>query len=392
MAYSSKLLVPLFAFFVLYGPQPLLPRLAEVFAVTHSRAALIMTATLVPLAVAPVAYGAVLARVSARTVLLVSVAGLGIFTIGFGLVESFPTSSFPAAVTLRLGQGLLLPAILTATMTALSETTATARMQAVMSAYIATTVAGGLGGRLLAGVLATNASWTHFFVLVGAALLASLPVIWRIPAGSAAATRPTGGWHLRAVLRRRSTWRIYLAIACLFFVFVGVLTFLPFRVKALAPATTDQGIALLYCGYLMGIVASLAAPRLIARVGTPGRTLLAGYAIYALSVPLLLVGVLPAVFAAIFVFCFGMFLVHAIASSWVNERAGEARGLVNGLYVASYYSGGVLGSYLPGLVFERFGWAPMLAGLLGIAAIGLVLAASAVRADRAVDTPPHAET
>jgi len=378
VTYLPKLLVPVLAFFVLYGPQPLLPRLAEVFAVSESRAALLMTAALVPLAVAPVAYGAVLARVSARRVLLVSVAGLGVFTIGFGLVESFP-----ALLALRLGQGLLLPAILTATMTALAETTATERMQAVMSAYIAATVTGGLGGRVLAGVVATNLAWPAFFLGVGAALLASLAIVRTIPAGGAAARQAVSAARLDAVWRRAAIRRVYPAIACLFFVFVGVLNFLPFRVTALAPGTSDQGIALVYGGYIMGIAASLGAPRLIARLGSPGRTLLGGYAVYALSLPLLLIGHVPALVAALFVFCFGMFLVHAVASSWVNERAGAERGLVNGLYVAFYYAGGVLGSYLPGLVYERLGWAPMLAGLLAVTLLGAALMAAAVRADDA---------
>ena len=378
MAYLWKLIVPVLAFFVLYGPQPLLPRLAGVFAVSESRAALLMTAALVPLAIAPVAYGAVLTRVSARRVLLVSVAGLGVFTIGFGLVDSFP-----AALALRLGQGLLLPAILTATMTALSETTSTHRMQAVMSAYIAATVTGGLGGRLLAGVAATNLAWPVFFLGVGGALLASLAVVATIPADSAAASRSVGATRLDTIRRQPGVWRVYPAIACLFFVFVGVLNFLPFRVTALAPGTSDQGIALVYGGYIMGIAASLGAPRLIARLGSPGRVLLGGYAVYAASLPLLLAGHVGALVAAIFVFCFGMFLVHAVASSWVNERAGRARGMVNGLYVASYYAGGVLGSYLPGLVYERFGWAAMLAGLLGVTLAGLALMAAAVRADTA---------
>lgn len=57
-------------FYALYAPQPLLPVLAETFAVSESRAALLITVSLLPLALAPVAYGFLLQRLSARRVLI----------------------------------------------------------------------------------------------------------------------------------------------------------------------------------------------------------------------------------------------------------------------------------------------------------------------------------
>lgn len=90
------------------APRPLLPRLAEAFAVSESQTALLMTATLLPLGIAPIAYGAVLARATSRQVLLIGVGALGLVTLLLGL---------------RLAQGLVLPAVLTAMMTALSERT-----------------------------------------------------------------------------------------------------------------------------------------------------------------------------------------------------------------------------------------------------------------------------
>jgi len=38
--------------------------------------------------------------------------------------------------------------------------------------------------------------------------------------------------------------------------------------------------------------------------------------------------------------------------------------VVNGIYLAFYYSGGVLGSYLPGFVYRCFGWSSFVSILL----------------------------
>jgi len=74
----------------------------------------------------------------------------------------------------------------------------------------------------------------------------------------------------------------------------------------------------------------------------------------------------------LFIFCGAMFLVHSIAAAWVNTVAGEKRRLVNALYLTFYYLGGVLGSVLPGLVYESMGWNYFIGVLLLDAVVGLV--------------------
>jgi len=367
---TLSLAITILSYFVLYGPQPLLPRLGDTFGVSESQTALLMTLTLLPLGVAPIAYGAVLSRVSSRNVLLAGVAGLGVASILFGAV-----GQFGALLALRLVQGLLLPAVLTAMMTALSERTEKSRMQRVMSAYIASTIVGGLGGRLISGTFATYAQWPEFFFLVGAGLLATLPFLWRTPSGSAARDERITLRGLREVWVRDRNWQMYAAIFCLFFVFVGVLNFLPFRVRQLHPGASEFTIGLIYTGYVMGIATALGTRRIIAVLGSARRARVAGYTIYAASLAPMLLPSLAALFASIFGFCLGMFLVHSIASATVNQSGGRQRGMVNGLYVSSYYAGGVLGSYLPGLILERVGWTPMVATLAAVAALGVVLIA-----------------
>ena len=47
----------------------------------------------------------------------------------------------------------------------------------------------------------------------------------------------------------------------------------------------------------------------------------------------------------------------------------------NGLYVAFYYGGGTVGSFVPGIAYRQWGWGAFLAVLAAVALAGLALAA-----------------
>jgi MFS family permease len=63
-----------------------------------------------------------------------------------------------------------------------------------------------------------------------------------------------------------------------------------------------------------------------------------------------------AIFATMFFICGGMFFVHATAMGTMNKLASEHRAIANGLYISIYYAGAALGSWLPGLIYQEFGW------------------------------------
>ena len=69
-----------------------------------------------------------------------------------------------------------------------------------------------------------------------------------------------------------------------------------------------------------------------------------------------------------------MFTAQALGPSYVNETAREAKGGASALYLACYYLGGTLGSWLPGLAWQRWGWN----GVAGASLLALCAAALAV--------------
>jgi len=59
-----------------------------------------------------------------------------------------------------------------------------------------------------------------------------------------------------------------------------------------------------------------------------------------------------------------MFTLHSVLSAFLNHLETERKGLINGLYVSAYYSGGALGSYFPGFIYQGVGWPAFIAFLL----------------------------
>jgi YNFM family putative membrane transporter len=376
----SVILVTILTFFVIYGPQPLLPLLAKTYDLTSSEAALLITVTMFPLSLAPITYGYVLEAVPAVRLLRLSVLALGLSTIVFGLADSFP-----ALVGLRFIQGLLLPAVLTSLMTYLSKVGEERQLQRVISIYIAATISGGYLGRLLSGLSATFFNWNVFFLLVGTALLMTIILLGRLKVQAPIfGAKPTPRLLVSA-LRTGSFVRLYGIIFCMFFIFAGFMNFIPFRLVELWGQPSELLTGLIYTGYLAGLFTSLGSAQIINRLGNEKQALRLGIGVYLLTLFLTAGAGGWGLFGLLFIFCGAMFLVHATAAGWLNRMASSGKGIANGLYISAYYFGGVLGSYLPGLVYQRYNWTIFILALIAVGLIALALSWQAPAPDRPVN-------
>ena len=91
--------------------------------------------------------------------------------------------------------------------------------------------------------------------------------------------------------------------------------------------------------------------------------------------PLLLVPNLPAILAGLVLVAVGTFFAQAAATSYVGRTARSDRAAASGLYLSSYYCGGLAGAVVFGVVYDRAGWEAAVAGLglATLAGIGLGL-------------------
>jgi MFS transporter, YNFM family, putative membrane transport protein len=368
-SFAIILFTTVLAFSVLYAPQPLLPMLAQDLGVSEAAASLLITVTLLPLSVAPILYGYLLESVTARRVLIASCALLALTALGLAAGPGY--SGFLAV---RFLQGLLLPAVLTALMTYVAASTPPERVGRAMAVYVASTVFGGFAGRAFSGLVSQAAGWQTTFFLLGLLLLLATALLLRLkgdPPSRFSRVRPSA---VREVLKTQGMVRAYAIIFCAFFVFAALLNFLPFRLVALDAQLGPGTIALLYTGYLMGIVVSLVSGRVVALLGSERAVVALGLALLLAATLLFQTGSIPFVFANMFLLCAGMFFVHSVLPGYVNRLQPARPGVVNGLYVAAYYAGGSAGSFLPAVLLGGLGWSAYVMALAGVSAVALVLA------------------
>lgn len=353
----------------IYAPQPLLPVLASQFGVSRSTAALVTTATMLPLGLAPLAYGFFLDAVPAKPLIGASLALLSVGTGGLCLAPDF--SWF---LVIRVGQGLLVPALLTALMTYLATSAPAASVRRVMAVYIAVTVFGGFFGRFFAGLSAQAFGWRIPFAGLAVCLLLCAVLCAFLPPDGRAAFSPIRLAYAPAVLRKPGFASAYIVVSLLFFVFSGMLNLLPFRLERLVGGYSPFRAGAMYAGYLMGIITCLTSHRIARRLGGPTRAMPVGAVIVIAAAAVFSLPSQAAIFASVFVLCTGMFLAHSVAPGVLNSAEKEHKGLVNGLYISFYYSGGALGAYLPGLALGRFGYGAAAALLMGAAALAALVA------------------
>lgn len=342
--------VTVLTFSALYAPQPLLPVLSSEFSVSKTTAALMTTFTLIPLSFAPFIYGFILESVSAKKMVTFSM-----FFLSLTELLIFFSKSFHFLLAIRLFQGFLIPAILTSLMTYVSKLSEAGKLQKSMSIYISATIVGGFLGRAVSGFISFSFGWRYTFLALFICILLSLFFILKLKSDVKVSSGKIVFQDIYKTLKNKNILFSYLGIFFLFSAFAGFLNFLPSRINELSSKINEFKIGLSYSGYLMGVFMSLFSVKIVSRFGYKN-ILKGGVIVFIFAVLIFSVPDLGVYYLNMFILCGGIFLVHSTLSGFVNRYGGDKKGILNGLYVSFYYSGGVLGSYLPGLVYENFGW------------------------------------
>ena len=351
-----------------YAPQPILPLLAGEYGLTTSGGALLMTAVLLPLSFAPLFYGLLLESQPAKRMLLIAIGILTLLQAAFGAAESYGL-----LIAARLLQGVCVPAILAALTSYLAYTVDREHIQRAMTWYVAANILGGFLGRILSGWVATTAGWRATFYLLALSLAVCFAAITRIKADSRLSVSPVRLSAVMPILRNGDISRLYAVAFTIFFAFMALLTYLPFRLREIDPSCTAFVISVMYSGYLMGMVVSASATRITRFFGGEKRAMTIGLVLFATSMLLVNVPSGAGIFASMFVMCGGMFFVHAVAMGTMNKLAEENRAVANGLYISIYYTGAALGSYAPGLIYQEAGWGAFTLTLTAFIAAAIAL-------------------
>lgn len=335
----------------LYAAQPIQPLFQQEFQLNSFQALLFTTLMMAPLGVAPLFYGYLLESFSAKVMVRWALFLLGLLEICFSLA-----GDYLSLLVIRAVQGLMIPAILTSIMSYISYSSSKEKVQHAIAVYIAATILGGFLGRFLSGLCTDLFGWRFFFFILGLLLLLNCYLLKSMVRDAKMHYARPKLNEIIDILRAKEFFWLYASIFCLFFVFAALMNVLPFELKQIHPAFGETGIGLLYLGYSMGIVVSLNTRRIISRFGNEPNAIGVGILVFGAGTLCFMVENYLVMFATMFVFCAGLFTAHSLLSGFVNKLANQNKAIANGLYISFYYTGGTLGSVLPGAIFQHFGW------------------------------------
>ena len=335
---------------VMYATQPLQPLLAKEFNISITKASQFTAIIMLFLAISPIIYGYILEKVNAKKMLINSSIILFITNIFLGL-----STTYELFLLFRTIEALVVPAILTSLMSILANIDKE-NIKFNMSIYVASTVFGGLIGRVFSGFIATNFSYQFVFYSLSIAILISIYFISKLSyEGEAKIIKPQLS-HISEILKDKRFSTVYILMFCVFFVFAGVLNILPFRVKEISSDVSEFQISLLYLGYGMGILVSLNSRKIINFFKNEINTVLFGLILFLFITIFLVIKDILILFLLIFLFCLGMFTVHSVSTGLANSMKASQKSLTSGMYLTFYYLGGAFGSYIPSIIYEKFGW------------------------------------
>lgn len=358
------------AFTAMYATQPVLPQIGAEFRVSPAQAGLTLLSVTFSLAFASLAAGRIADAIGARRMMLICGVLLTALSIAAPLAPTFT-----ALVALRAAQGLAVPGITVAGLAYLHNELPAAWRGRVSGFYIAANTLGGMVGRLGVGLTVDAIGWRGGLGLVAAwvamgTLLLGLTLAAQRSANSASAAHDVELVQVEAipvsslpVIARRLWWAPFIG-GTVFFPFLTVFSYAPFRLEGPPFALSPTITSLIYLVYALGAVAAPVAGNLSDRVGRRP-TIQVSLVIAGAGLVCTLFDRLPLVALGLALVCMGSLAAHVVANAAVSEAANPlgayARATALALYTLGFYLGGGLGSVVPGLALVRFGWAGVVA-------------------------------
>ena len=353
----------------LFATQAILPSLTAAYGVTPAAMGVAVNACTLGMAVAGLAVAFFSRRIDRRRGIILSLALLSIPTAWLAIAPDLATFA-----VLRIVQGLFMSAAFSLMLAYLGEQCSAKDAAGAFAAYITGNVASNFIGRLLsAGVtdhlgLATNFYLFALLNLAGAVLV-YFTVRRTAPAAAASALSPFAAWagHLRNP-PLRATFAIGF---CILFAFIGTFTYVNFVLVRDLLGVSPMALGFVYFVFLPSVLTTPLAGRTAHRFGTR-KTIWGSTAVAAAGLPLLLLPSLAAVMGGLALIAIGTFFAQATATGFASRAATSDRGAASGIYLASYFFGGIVGSAVLGQLFDRLGWAACVAGIgaaLGVIAL-----------------------
>ena len=373
---SRSTVIALLAFLTLidlFGAQALLPSLTVEFGVDAATMGSAVNASTFGMAVAGLAVAYFSRHINRKKGIWISLALLSVPTFLLGVAGDIATFT-----ALRVVQGVLMATAFTLTMAYLAEECSGREAAAAMAAYITGNVLSNLAGRLMAANFAdwvglAGSFWAFAALnLVGAALASHCLGQTTPQEAQGPAKAPLAVW--RTHLSNPALQAGFAIGFLILFVFLAVFTYVNFELSGPRFGLSTTQLGLVYLVFVPAVFTTPLAGWLVERGGT-FRAFLVSMTMATVGLMLLLTGQLVLVLLGLAAVGVGTFCAQAVVSGFIGRAASEDRAAASGLYLASYYIGGLVGSLVIGQVYAAAGWtsAVLLIIAASVVSVGLAL-------------------
>lgn len=363
----------------LFATQAILPSLAKRFGASAAEIGFAANASTMGMAIAGLAIVFAGARIDRRSGVVVSLALLSLPTLSLAFAGDLSTFT-----GLRIIQGIFMVTAFSLTMSYLAERCSAAQSASALAAYVTGVVASNLIGRLVSGTVADSFGiGANFQLFAGLNLAGAVVAFIALNSANPIVAAPS-------VAGARSSFiviRDHLGNACLrtsfiigfliLFAFIGVFTYVNFVLAATPISLSPMALGLVYFVFLPSMITTPVAGKIAARFGVRV-SFFASLGVSVAALPLLLSTQLPAVLAGLTIVGVGTFFAQATATGFVARAAKHDRAAASGMYLSSYYLGGLVGAALLGRIFDAAGWTTTVV-VIGGALAGAGLLAATLR-------------
>jgi predicted MFS family arabinose efflux permease len=372
-------LISFLTFVDLFAAQAILPTLVKVYEVSPAAMGFAVNASTIGMAAAGIGLTFFSGRINRRQGIWISLALLSIPTFLLSLAPDLTSFAL-----LRIVQGLFMSAAFALTIAYLAERCSAEDAAGALAACITGNVASNLFGRLLSAYLAESLGLAANFHVFAALNLAGAALVFFSLARTQpmAAVGSAGGSPLRVWAEHLGNRDLRLGFGigfCILFVFIGTYSYVNFVLVQAPISLSPMALGLVYLVFLPAIFTTPAAGHLARRLGSRN-AFWSSLATAGAGLPLLLLPHLAPVMAGLALIGVGTFFAQATATGFVSRSARVDRAAASGMYLASYYLGGLAGAAVLGQIYDRLGWAACVSGL----AVALTIAAALASLIRAL--------
>lgn len=359
-------------FAILYCVQPLLPEFSNDFHISPALASLSLSVSTISMAISMLLVGAISDAKGRKSVMSAALAGASLMAI----LEAF-SPNFHFLLLFRIIQGMVLAGLPAIAMAYLSEEVDPTSLGYAMGLYISGNSIGGMGGRIITGMVTDHSTWRIAIAVIGVLSIISALLFWIfLPASRNFKRRPFEIHQLVSSLVDSSRNRRLIAIYALGFLmmgsFVTLFNYIGYHLIAPPYHLSQTIVGFIFVVYIVGTFSSTWMGRLADKYGRR-QVLMAALCIILAGALFTLSHHLWMIIIGVGLLTFGFFGGHSIASSSVGLIAHRNKAQASSLYLFFYYLGSSVSGTVGGFFYTQYDWGGVIAMIACYMIIALVI-------------------